>query len=127
MVQAREEPRFPLEARSPLFAFKEFFRQDLYRDLSIEARIPRPVHLAHTPSPQEAEDLERAQPRSCCDRHEFDRILAAKESQVRAEARMRDDAARLDEEDPCRSRCPDALSREPSAPPPVLRYSTPRS
>ena len=37
-------------------------RQDLDRDLAAEARVPRPVDLAHAAGPEGPEDLVRAEP-----------------------------------------------------------------
>src|SRR5512135_1597628 len=69
MVERCEEPRLPLEALLALFTFQESFRQDLDRDLSIEARVPRPVDLSHSSRPEGREDLVRAELRSGRERH----------------------------------------------------------
>ena len=68
-LSAREQPRLPLEARSSLFTFKELFRQYLHRDVSIEARVPRPVDLSHPARAERREDLVRAEPRAGGERH----------------------------------------------------------
>ncbi len=57
MVQAREQLRLALEAPSPLFAFKEFFRQYLQRHRPVDAGVPRPVDLPHAALAERGEDL----------------------------------------------------------------------
>ena len=47
MVQARERASLPPEPRPPLLIFEELFRQDLQSDGPVDARVDRPVHLAH--------------------------------------------------------------------------------
>ena len=66
MVQRGEEPRLPLEPLSSLFTFKELFRQYLDRDLSREARVPRPVDLPHPARTEEREDLVGSELRAGC-------------------------------------------------------------
>ena len=68
MIQAREKLRLALEARSPLFTLKELFRQDLQRDRSADAGVPRPVYLPHPACPEERQDFVRAKPRAGLER-----------------------------------------------------------
>ena len=47
MVQRGESSRFTLEARQTVAVLGKERRQDLERDLAVEARVAGPVHLAH--------------------------------------------------------------------------------
>ena len=47
MIQGGEHFRFALEARQPIGVGGERGRQDLDRDLALELRVGRPIHLAH--------------------------------------------------------------------------------
>ena len=47
MVQRGEDFRFALEARKPLGVTSDRRRQDLDRDLALQLRVGRPIHLAH--------------------------------------------------------------------------------
>ena len=87
MIEAREQPSLALEPPSPLFTFKELFRQNLQGHLSIDAGVPGLVDLSHTPGAEERKDLVRPEAGSGSDRHFFDRILSAKESHVRGSRR----------------------------------------
>ena len=69
VIQRGEQLRFPLEPLSPLFTFKELFRQDLDRDISREARVLRLVDLPHPSRADLAEDLVRAELRAGGERH----------------------------------------------------------
>ena len=71
MVEAREHASFSLESLPPLFTFKEFFRQDLDRDRSVDARVLRPVDLARSPRAEEREDFVRAEAGAGCEAHSF--------------------------------------------------------
>ena len=47
MVQRREHFRFALKPRQPIVISGERGRQDLDRDLALQLRVRRPIHLAH--------------------------------------------------------------------------------
>ena len=47
MVQRRQGPGFTLEAREPLGVVRERLGQDLDRDIAVQRRITRLIHLAH--------------------------------------------------------------------------------
>ncbi len=59
MIERCEKARLSLEPLSSLFTFKELFRQYLYRDLSIEARVFRPVDLSHSARADRDQNLVR--------------------------------------------------------------------
>src|SRR5512135_1791077 len=63
MVERCEEARLPLEAHSPLFTLEEFLRQDLYRDLTMQAWVLRPVDLPHPARPERTQHFVRTQAR----------------------------------------------------------------
>ena len=47
MIQRREDPRLPLEAREPVRTARERARQDLDRDVAPKLRVARAIDLAH--------------------------------------------------------------------------------
>ena len=47
MVQGGEHFRFALKTREPIDVDRERRRQDLDRDLALEFRVGRPIHLPH--------------------------------------------------------------------------------
>ena len=47
MVQRREGLRFALEPREPFGVVRERVRQELDRDVAIQLRVARSVHLSH--------------------------------------------------------------------------------
>ena len=47
MIQRREDFGFALKAREPIAIGRERRRQDLDRDLALQLRVGRPIHLAH--------------------------------------------------------------------------------
>ena len=47
MIQRREHLRFALEARQAIGIARERFGQDFDRDVAIQLRIARAIHLAH--------------------------------------------------------------------------------
>ena len=47
MIQRGEDFRFALETREPIGIGRERRRQDLDRDLALELRVGRPIHLPH--------------------------------------------------------------------------------
>ena len=52
---------FALEARQPVGVIRKRGRQDLDCDIAIEARVPRPVDLAHAAGADGGEDFVRAE------------------------------------------------------------------
>jgi hypothetical protein len=50
MIQCRDRLRLLLKTPEPLGIAGESHRQDLDRDLAVEPRIPRPIHLTHAAS-----------------------------------------------------------------------------
>ena len=57
MVQRGEDFRFALETGEPFRVGRERFGQDLDGDVAIEARVARPIDLAHPAGPEGGEDL----------------------------------------------------------------------
>jgi hypothetical protein len=47
MIQARNSPRFALEALAPRWVFGEVFGQHLDGNVPIQPLVLRPVHLTH--------------------------------------------------------------------------------
>ena len=47
MIQRGEDFRFALKARQPVRISRQRRRQDLDRDLALQLRVRRPIHLAH--------------------------------------------------------------------------------
>ena len=47
MIEGGERLRFALEAREPVGVVREGLGQNLDRDLTIQLRVARAVHLAH--------------------------------------------------------------------------------
>jgi hypothetical protein len=60
MIQRGERLRFASEARHALRVVRKRLRQDLDRDIPIELRVARAIHLAHTAGADRAGDLVRA-------------------------------------------------------------------
>ena len=63
-VEGRERFQLPLESRQTIGITGQRLGQDLERDLSIELGVARAIDLAHTPGPERAENLVRADTRS---------------------------------------------------------------
>ena len=61
VIERRQHLRFAREARQPLGIGGERLRQDLERDLAIEPRVARAVHLAHAACTEQRHDLEGAE------------------------------------------------------------------
>jgi hypothetical protein len=57
MVQRRQHPRFPFEAREPFRLVGEGCRQDLDRHVTVEPAIARPVDLPHAAHAEQADDV----------------------------------------------------------------------
>ncbi len=64
VAEGGDGPRLALEPRQPLGVAGHLLGQDLDRDLAPQTRVPRSVHLAHPPGPDEAEDLVRPETRA---------------------------------------------------------------
>ncbi len=71
MVERCEQPRLPLESMLSLFTFQEISRQDLYRDVAIEARVSGSVDLPHSAHTEQAQDLVGAESSSGRQAHDF--------------------------------------------------------
>ena len=52
--------RFPMEAPEGVRAAAERLRQDLDRHFAAQARVPRPIHLAHPARSERSQDFVRA-------------------------------------------------------------------
>ena len=61
MVQARRRAGFLSEASQPVRVAHVARRQDLQRDVAVQARVVRPVHLTHAPTRDQVVDLVRAE------------------------------------------------------------------
>ena len=61
MVQRGEHLRLALEPRQPLGVGDERLGQDLDRDVAVEPRVARAIHLAHAAGAEGGEDLVRTQ------------------------------------------------------------------
>ena len=59
MIQRREHLRFALEARQAIGIEREQFGQDLQRNVTIQLRVARAVHLAHGAGAEQRDDLVR--------------------------------------------------------------------
>ena len=60
MIQRGEGLGFAREPCEPFGVARERVRQDFDRDVAIQLRIARPIHLAHTPGPKGGKDFVRA-------------------------------------------------------------------
>jgi hypothetical protein len=58
VIECRSGFRFLFESSEAVLILRELGRQDLDRDLSVEAAIERPIHDAHAPAAQGLEQLE---------------------------------------------------------------------
>jgi hypothetical protein len=61
MIQRAGQARFLLESDEVLGVRRQLGADDLERDVSVQAHIPRPVDLAHASGPDEACDLVNTQ------------------------------------------------------------------
>jgi len=57
MIQAREQLRLALEARSPLFTFQEIFRENFQRNRPVDPRVPGPPDLSHPARAKQRENF----------------------------------------------------------------------
>ena len=55
MIERRQHLRFAAEPREPLGIVRDIGQQDFQRDVAIELRSARAIHLAHPPAPSGAE------------------------------------------------------------------------
>ena len=69
MVQRGEDLRFALEAGKPVGIVREQLGQHLQRDVAIEPRVPRSVHLPHPAGTHDGNNLVRADPRAGSEVH----------------------------------------------------------
>ena len=61
MIQRRDRLRLPLEPREHVRVLREGFGQDFDGDVAAQLRVPRPVHLSHSPGAERREDFVRPQ------------------------------------------------------------------
>ena len=64
MVERGEDFGFALETRESIGVRRDRRRQDFDRDLALEIRVGRAVHLAHATDAKKGDDLIRAEPRA---------------------------------------------------------------
>ena len=64
VIQRRQRLRLAREPRQPIGIAGEGVRQDFERDVAIELRIARAVHLAHPAGAQQRENFERPKERA---------------------------------------------------------------
>ena len=69
MIQRGERLRFTLKSRDAFGIGDERLGQDLDRDLAIELRVARAIHLAHPACPERVANLIRAEPCASGQRH----------------------------------------------------------
>ena len=62
MVQRGEQLRLALEAGEAVWIDSEEFGQDLQRDVAIEPRVARAIHLAHATRADQGDDFVGAEP-----------------------------------------------------------------
>ena len=67
MVQRRERLRFAREPRQPFGISGERVRQDLERDVAIQLRVARAIHLAHAARADERNDFVDAEAGAGCE------------------------------------------------------------
>ena len=59
MIERGQHLRFALEAREPFGIKGEAVGQDLERDVALERRVARAIHLAHAARTERGQDLVR--------------------------------------------------------------------
>ena len=64
MIERREHLRLALESRDAIGIGGEEFGQNLDRDVAVQPRIARPIHLAHAACAEGGNDLVRAESRA---------------------------------------------------------------
>jgi hypothetical protein len=65
MIERREDLRLAMKAREPIRIARERGRQNLQRDVAIQLRIARPIHLAHTAGADGGDDFIRSESSAC--------------------------------------------------------------
>ncbi len=70
VVERSEHLRLALEARQALRVGSKEVGQDLDRDLAVQARVARSIHLTHAARAQRADDFVGADPRAWGQRHQ---------------------------------------------------------
>ena len=69
MVERRSRARLALKSLERRRRCQPDIRQHLHGDVTLEPRIPSPIHLAHAARAERRNDLERAKARTRWDRH----------------------------------------------------------
>ena len=69
MVERSEELRLALEAGEAVWIGSEEFGQDLQRDVAIQTRVPRAIHLAHPARADQGGDFVGAETSSRGEHH----------------------------------------------------------
>ena len=69
VVQGREDVRLAREAREAVRVLREGVREDLDRDVALQARVARAPHLAHPSRSEPRKDLERSEAGTRFERH----------------------------------------------------------
>jgi hypothetical protein len=69
MIERRQQPRLPLEARQPVGIGGESGRENLDRDITTEPAVSGAVDLAHTADAETSDDLVRPEPGPDRDAH----------------------------------------------------------
>ena len=64
MIQGGEHFRFALKTREPIGIDRKRRRQDLDRDLALEFRVARPIHLPHSAFADRRRDVVDAETRA---------------------------------------------------------------
>jgi hypothetical protein len=69
MIQRRQQFRLALKAGDAIGIAAHRLGQDFDRDVALQLRIARAIHLAHAAGADRVEDLERAKPRARREAH----------------------------------------------------------
>jgi hypothetical protein len=69
VVERRQEPGLTLKPRETIGVRDEDCRQHFYRDVAIELRIARAIHLTHAARAERGDDFVRPEFRSRCQAH----------------------------------------------------------
>src|SRR4051812_41599786 len=77
MREGGDRPRLPLEPRKRLRPIREIDRENLYRDVSVQLRIPRAIDLAHAAGTERRDDFIGAEAGAGNQRHGGCRVDAA--------------------------------------------------
>ena len=71
VIESGQEPRLALEAEKPFRVLRNGIRKGLQRNVPMEFRVARPVHLAHAAPPDRSDDLVGADATADLERHGF--------------------------------------------------------